>query len=255
MYKSKPWTLEEKRTRKSSYIKERQADLAISVSRVKKLFELHKEKTFTIAQISEALNLSEGTVSSIMNRLITLGDIHVVMMKRPHWAPVFQHADSAPTQVNFTYVKQDAIVGILNLFKADKNKIFTKKDILSELKCSESMLRRSLQILLLNGEIKLVGSTEGSAEYQYKTGNRQGYEISCIEDERYTKLSDYLKEKNLQDKAQEIKEILEEVTVGERIFYASTGMCKEYLKEELDKIVEKMNKKQTKKSIIKKLFS
>ena len=71
MYKEKPWTLEKKkieRTRKSNYIKEKESDLAISISRVREFFEQHKEQTFTASQIVEALNLSEGTISSIMNR-------------------------------------------------------------------------------------------------------------------------------------------------------------------------------------------
>ena len=60
MYKETPWTTEEKttkksRVRKSSYIKERQADLAVSTARVLKLFEVHKEKAFNTAQVAEAL--------------------------------------------------------------------------------------------------------------------------------------------------------------------------------------------------------
>lgn len=250
MYKEKPWTLNEKstkkqkdctRTRKSNYIKERQADLAISTARVQKLFELHKEKTFTTGQVAEALGLSEGTVSSIMNRLITLGDVNVVTMQRPHWAPVFQHADCATSKVSFTYKKKDPIINIIEIFKKDENAVHTKDNLMRELACSEGMLRRSLQILLLRGDIKLVGSENGKAQYQYKTGNIKGLEVSHVKNDSYIKLSNYIEKKKLKNRYDSIKSAFKNVKT--RLFYSSTGLTVEYLKEDLDKVVEKMDKK------------
>lgn len=247
MYKETPWTLNKKdttknRTRKSSYIKERQADLAISTARVLKLFELHKEKTFTTGQVAEALGLSDGTVSSILNRLSTLGDkIVVTKISRPHPAYIYQHRECAPMIVPFSYKKKDPIISIIEFFQKDENAIYTKDKLLNKLACSESMLRRSLQILLLQGDIKLVGSINGKAQYQYKTGNAEGAEISHVEDSNYIKFNNYLEEKKLKDKRDDIKKILGNVKT--RLFYSSTGLTVEYLREDLDKAIEKLDKK------------
>lgn len=244
MYKETPWTLNEKnnRLRKSKYIKGRQADLAISTARVIKLFELHKEKTFTTGQVAETLGLSDGTVSSILNRLSTLGDkIVVTKISRPHPAYIYQHRECASMIVPFSYKKKDPIISIIEFFQKDENAIYTKDELLSKLNCSESMLRRSLQILLLQGDIKLVGSKNGKAQYQYKTGNAEGAEISHVEDSNYIKFSNYLEEKKLKDKRDNIKKILGNVKT--RLFYSSTGLTVEYLREDLDKAIEKMNKK------------
>ena len=48
MYKTEPWTLNEKEleTRKSPYIKNREADLAVSTARVRKFLEDNKNKVF-----------------------------------------------------------------------------------------------------------------------------------------------------------------------------------------------------------------
>ena len=257
MHKQTPWTLDEEdtkesRVRKSNYIKERQSDLAISTARVQKLFELHKEKTFTIAQIAEALSLSEGTVSSIMNRLITLGDVSVVKMLRPHWAPLFQHIELAPSKVDFSYKKEDPIISIINVFKSNKDSVYSKDDLLKLLTCSESMLRRSLQILLLKGDIKLVGSSKGSARYQYKTGNLKGIEVYQDSDDRYTRFLDYINENNLKNKIDEIKMNLDNVKT--RLFYSNKGLAIEYLKEDLDKINKKIENKGNKDDFISSLF-
>ena len=254
MYKETPWTIDEKfdkltkrqksydKNRVSNYIKERHADMAISTARVIKLFELHKEKTFTTGQVAEALGLSEGTVSSILNRLSTLGDkIVVTKIARPHPAYIYQHRECAPMIVPFSYKKKDPIISIIEFFKKDENAIYTKDELLDKLVCSESMLKRSLQILLLQGDIKLVGSRDSKAQYQYKNGNMQGIKVSSEADDNYIKLTDYLKEKNLLDKQNTIKSNLK--GIEQRLFYSATGLTVEYLKEDLNRVIEKMNKK------------
>lgn len=247
MYKEKPWTVEKNvtkknRTRKSNYIKERQSDLAISTARVIKLFELHKEKTFSTSQVAEALGISEGTASSILNRLVTLGDKIVVSnMQRPHWAPIYQHIETASQAYTFTYTKEDSILKILKVFQKNKDAIYTKDELLKELGCSESMLLKSLQILLLKGDISYVGNNNGKAKYQHKDGNTQGIEVSYEQDDRYIRFGTYLEEKKLKSKYDDIKKVLENVKT--RLFYSSKGLAVEYLKEDLDKAVEKLDKK------------
>ena len=251
MYKETPWTLERKkksRTRKSTYIKERQADLEISTARVKQLFELNKERTFTTSQIAEALKLSEGTISSIMNRLITIGDISVVTMQRPHWAPVFQHADSASFKVPFSYKKQDTILEIINEFRNNINEIYTKEILLTKISCSESMLRRSLQILLTNGEIKLVGTLNGYAQYQHKSGKAKKIPINFTMDTNYMLLTDYLQKNNLNKYRDKFTK---ELKNKYKLFYTSTGIRKQYLLEDLNKVTKNLNKK----GILDKLFN
>jgi predicted transcriptional regulator len=250
MYKEKPWTLEKKkieRTRKSNYIKEKESDLAISISRVREFFEQHKEQTFTANQIAEALNLSEGTISSIMNRLISIGDISVVTMQRPHWAPVFQHSSCAPFRVPFRYTKEDPILSIISTFKNNKNEVYTKEDLLKKVGCSESMLRRSLQILLTNGEIKLVGSIEGCAQYQHKSGNQKETPVYTVMDSTYSSLAEFLQKNNLTKHGDLFRK---ELKGKSKLFYTSTGLRKKYPINEMDKIAKKVDKR----SIISSLF-
>lgn len=249
MYKEKPWTLSKKSLKISEYIEENKKDLAVSCSRVKQFFELHKEKTFTTNQIAKSLNLSIGTVSSIMNRLITIGDINVVTMQRPHWAPVFQHADLAPCKIPFRYTKEDPISIIMLIFRTCKDTVFTKKSLSEKIDCSQSMLQRSLQILLTNGEIKLVGSTDnGHAKYQYKEGNKEGIPIYIEKDLNYSSLSEYLIENNLKKHEDLFKK---ELKGKARLFYTSLGIRKKYSIDEMNKISKKINKK----NIISNLFT
>lgn len=250
MYKETPWTLNKKSTkaRKAPYVKKEQADLAISTSRVREFFELHKEQTFTANQIVEALDLCDGTISSIMNRLITIGDVSVVTMQRPHWSPVFQHSSCAPFRVPFRYTKEDPILVIINVFKNNKNEVYTKKDLLKKVGCSESMLRRSLQVLLTNNEIKLVGSADGCAQYQHKSGNQKETPIYTTMDPNYSSLTEYLQKNNLTKHEDLFKK---ELKSKARLFYTSSGIRKKYPTADMDKIAKKIDKK----SIISNLFS
>ena len=245
MYKDEPWTLDEKkskakRTRVPNYIKERKSDLEIAVSRVRKFIELHKEKVFTIAQLSEALELSEGTVSSIMNRLTTVGEVSVVYMQRPHWSPVFQHASTAPCQVMFVYKKGDPIVKVKELFENNKNEVYTKTMLLEKIAISESMLNRCLQIFLTNGTIKFIGAVNGHAQYQYISGNGVEYEICTEVDENYMALSEYLTNHKLTNFRETF---IKELKGKDKLFYSSKGIRRRYPIESMDKIAKKISKK------------
>lgn len=251
MYKEKPWTLDKKktRTRKSPYIKERQADLAISTSRVMELLEKNKEKLYTHHDMANILGLCEGTISSITNRLVALGDIKAVYITKPYLAQVFQHISGSKSAVPFMYAKEDTAVSILNLFASNKNEIYTKKDILEKLGRSEGMTVKSLQILLCNGNIKIVGNDEnGQAQYQHKDGKNKGYRVHTEADENYSPLNKFLKENNLEQRKKDFVEHLKSRDF--RFFYTAKGVIKEYLIEDLNKITKNLDKK----NILSKLF-
>ena len=252
MYKEKPWTLKEKRAqnRKSPYIKERQADLAISTSRVMDLLRRNKEKSYTHNEMSHILGLSEGTISSITNRLVALGEIKAVYMTKPYLAQVFQHITGSKAAVPFMYTKEDTAVSVFNLFASNKNEVYTKKDLLKQLNSSEGMIKKSLQILLCNGNIKLVGNDEeGQAQYQHKDGKSKGYKVFTEADENYSSLSKFLKKNNLEQRKKDFIEHLKNRDF--RFYYTTRGVIKEYLIEDLNKITKNLDKK----NILSKLFN
>lgn len=245
MYKQKPWTLDKKsRINKSPYIKNREADLAISTARVQKLFKENKDKTYSNNEISSILGMSLGTVSEITNRLEAIQDIKIVRVRQLKSAlsQVFQHYSGSYPPVFKERGKEDSIVSVHALFTSNINKVFTKNELLQNLDNSEGKVRRSIQILLLDGHIKLVGSTEnGQALYQHKDGNKKGIEIYQDKDDNYITLSNYLKNNNLKEKRSYFKHNLRKKTF--RLFYSNIGLLKEYLIEDLDKIKGNMNKK------------
>lgn len=254
MYKETPWTLEEKsksRVKKSTYVKNRESDEAISTARVLKLFEDNKEKRYTNNEIAKILGISVGTVSAINNRLVALGDTKLTALgKKPNLFQVFQHANGSGVTVPLLYTKEDASISILSIFKGNKNKTYTKQDIAEVVACSEGMLTKSLQILLVNRKIKLIGHTEdGKAMYQHAEGNKSGYEIYTEPDEDYMSLSVYLKNNSLKKQKALFDKKLRNKKF--RLFYSSTGLRKEFLLKDLDKITENLDKK----GILDKLFN
>ena len=245
MYKDEPWTLNEKKEVKKtskvmSYLKKERNNSEIAVMRVKKFVELHKDKVFTIAQLADALDLSEGTVSSTMNRLATLGEVNVVYMQRPHWSPVFQHASAASSRVDFVYKGGDPIIKVKELFERNVNEVYSKAMILKEIEVSESMLNRCLQIYLTNGTLKLVGTIDGCAQYQHRDGDKNGYEIYADFNDDYMALSEYLHLHNLE----EYKEtFIKELKGKDRFYYTGRGLRRRYPIEAMEKIAKKVSKK------------
>lgn len=254
MYEEKPWTLKKRRKNKSSYIKNREFDLAISTSKVQKLFERNKEKTYTNNEISDILGISVGTVSSITNRLEAVQDIKIVKVRqlRSALSQVFQHKSGSLFSVTKERNKEDAIVSIRSLFELNQNTIFVKDDLLRMLKISDGKTTKSLQILLLDGFIKLVGCTNrGHAQYQHKNGDAKEIRIRFKENDKYSSISSYLKKNNLRMKREEIIERLD--SKGE-LFYSSNGLILEYPIKELEEVIKEINLKNVKKSIIDNIF-
>lgn len=253
MYKTEPWTLNEKdlEVKKSPYIKNREADLAISTARVRKFLENNKDKVFSNNEIADNLGISLGTVSNITNRLESISDIKIVKVRqlRSALSQVFQHTEGPLPAVTKERGRRDAILNVLDRFRQNPNEVFTKDSLVETVNNSEGKIRLSLQILLLNGTIKLVGTEFGKAQYQYKTGNKKGMEIYVNRDENYTTVKNYTKERNLKPSA--FKNLDESKS---RLYYSSVGLIKEFPIEYLDKINEKNQHKQNNVNILEKIF-
>ena len=253
MYKTEPWTLNEKdlEVKKTPYIRNREADLAISTARVRRFLEDNKDKVFSNNEIAENLGISLGTVSSITNRLESIADIKIVKVRqlRSALSQVFQHTEGPLPAVTKERGRRDAILNVLDRFRHNPDAVFTKDDLIKVVNNTEGKIRLSLQILLLNGTIKLVGSESGKAQYQYKTGNRKGIEIYVNRDENYSTVKNYIKEKGV--KSSIFKNLDNSKS---RLYYSSVGLVKEFPISYLDKVVEKDQHKQGNVSILEKIF-
>ena len=235
MYKTEPWTLDQKEleVKKTPYIRNREADLAVSTARVRRFLEDNKNKVFSNNEIAENLGISLGTVSNITNRLESIADIKIVKVRqlRSALSQVFQHVDGPLPAVTKERGRRDAIVNVLDRFRQNPNAVFTKDDLVKVVDNTENKIRLSLQILPLNGTIKLVGSEFGKAQYQYKTGDRKGIEIYVNKDENYCTISEY--KKNNQIKKDSFKNIDPSKS---RLYYSSSGLLRVYPKEYLDSL-------------------
>ena len=112
--------------------------------------------------------------------------------------------------------------------------------ILKAIDISESMLNRCLQIYLTNGTLKLVGTTDGCAQYQHRDGDKNGYEVYADLDDDYMALSEYLHLHNLE----EYKEtFIKELKGKDRFYYTGRGLRRRYPIEDMEKIAKKVSKK------------
>lgn len=258
MYKTEPWTLNEKEleVRKTPYIKNREADLAVSTARIRKFMEDNKAKIFTNNEIAESLGMSLGTVSNITNRLESIGDIKIVRIRQKTSAlsQVFQHVDGPLPAYTKERGKRDAILNVLDRFRQNPDEVFTKDDLVKVVNNTENKIRLSLQILLLNGTIKLIGSKFGKAQYQYKTGNKKGLTIWVNSDENYCTVGRYLKNNNLKIDSSAVTKELSSAKF--RLFYSSTGLSQEYHKDDISKAILRLNNKEKqRKGFLSSLFS
>lgn len=249
MYKEKPWTLEERKleVRETPRIRNAKSDSAIATSKVLRLFKENNEKVYSNDEIARVLGLSITTISDITNRLQSFGDIKLVKVRqrKSALAQLFQHISGSLPAVTKERDKEDVVISVYSLFCSNVNKLFTRKELMKNLDNPESKVRRALQILLLDEKIKLVGRTSEArtnAAYQHCNGNEQGFKISQEEDENYCTLADYFREhKEHKSRRKEIEKNLRNKKY--RLFYSSKGILVEYLKEEIEKAVENLDKK------------
>lgn len=262
-YTSIPWVNTEepkvikvkREDKKVSLVNNKPTDLSISTAKVQKLFAENKNKTFSNSEISSKLNISEGTVSEITNRLEAIADIKIVKVRQNKSAlsQVFQHIEGPLNAVEKERSKNDSIVNVLRIFKGSPDKVYSKQDILNILKEeSESKVRRSLQILLLDDTIKLVDYSE-HALYQYKTGDKKGYTIYKEENPNYMTINKFVKLNKVKDYSNFKKLVNADKA---RLFYSSKGLLIEFPKSELYKTLESFSNKEIedKKSFLEKIF-
>ena len=261
-----PWTLEEGKTSNKkkvskgvTYTKNRffSDDVAVAAAQVMDLFEKNKTKTYTNKDIANELGLSEGTVTGVTTRLEALRKIKIVeiLQRVSAYTVYYQHIQGPAQRVNKRRCadgnKKDTAQLMLELFEEDKNRVFTKKELVKILTAkgeSEGQIDTSLRILLLGWDIKVVGEENQKGLYQHISGNKKGLKIYKNSDEKYCSVPTFIKESNFKGNEENLRRNLPKTY---RLFYSSRGTIKEYLREDLEKSVKKSQKK----SIIERIFS
>lgn len=216
-------------------------NIEVSTQKVFKLFSQHKENFYSNKDIMKELNLSEGTVSGITNRLQALGYIKISKVTE-HMGQIFQHVDGSG--VNTEKVRGDADTSVLvkELFENNKNRVFTKADITKELpNRSKGQIVQSIRILLLCKEIKLLDDFEnGVLKFQSKFGNKAGLDVKAELDEGYTTFNSFLRESKYTGNKESFKKHLPKTCV---VFYSAGGVTPMYSIKELEKCAKKAQKK------------
>ena len=264
MYSNEPWTLDEKKVKKSKSVKKSKGnskffkeDIAVAAAQIMDLFEKNKTKTYTNKDIANELGLSESTVTGVTTRLEALRKIKIVeiLQRVSAYTVYYQHIAGPSQRVNkrrgINGDKKDTAQLMLELFEENKNRVFTKKELVEILTAkgeSEGQIDTSLRILLLGWDIKVVGEEDQKGLYQHISGNKKGLKIYKNSDEKYCSVPTFIKESNFKGDEENLRRNLPRTY---RLFYSSRGTIKEYLREDLEKSVKKSQKK----SFIERMFN
>lgn len=256
MYKEQPWPLEEGKRKKTSKKEVKteakkklySADVAISTARVLKLFEDNKERIYTNREIAQELQLSESTVTSINTRLEGVKKIKIVevLQRVSAYTPLYQHINGSCNRVNKRRGKdgnqKDVAQVVYELFESDKNAVYTKQEVIEKLSnYSKGQIEESIKILLLDGDIKLIGTNENNkAIYQNTKGNKKGMKVETKHKEGYFTISDFLKLAAFTGDRDKFEKNLSK---NYRLVYSALGIIKEYSREDLEKALTKCYKK------------
>lgn len=265
MRKEVPWTLEEKSIKESKKKSAKKKskdkvkffeDDVVAAARIINLFEKNKNKIYTNKEITEELGLSSTTVTKVTTRLESVSKIKIVGILQPSSAYTlyYQHINGPDQRVKkrrgIDGNKKDTAQLMLELFEENKNKVFTKKELIEILTNkgeSEGQINTSLKILLLNWDIKIVGDEGNVLQYQFIKGNQVGLKVYGQSNKKYIKLSEYLSKNNVVDKKEFFLKALKNKTP--RLFYSSKSIQKQYLITDLDRILKNS------KSFIRRIFS
>lgn len=260
-YSSTPWTLDEgkvaskvtKRTTKKTEKKSAKtvrlftADVAIATARVLQLFEKNKKKVFTNKEIAGELGLSEGTVVGITTRLEGLKKIKIVevLQRVSAYTVLYQHISGPAPRVNkrrgIDGTKKDTAQLMKDLFDENKNKSYTKKDLIRIFRFrgeSESQIETSLKILLLDGSIKILDDMYNNLpQYQNSRGNQKGHRVLPEMDSNYITLGKFVEDYNFHG---DRKLLTKNLSKDFKLFYSSHGVVVTYPKEDLIKNMKKV---------------
>ena len=244
-----PWTLEERKTSNKkkvskgvTYTKNKffSDDVAVAAAQVMDLFEKDKTKTYTNKDIANELGLSEGTVTGVTTRLEAIKKIKIVeiLQRVSAYTVYYQHIEGPAQRVNkrrgVDGNKKDTAQLMLELFEENKNRVFTKKELIEILTAkgeSEGQIDTSLKVLLLGQDIKITGNKE----FQHIKGNKKGLKVFKEHDSHYKTLTTFLRDNKIIDKKEYFEKRIK--NKSSRLFHSSSGIVKEYLITDLNKIL------------------
>lgn len=227
-------------------------DVAVAAAQVMELFEKNKTKMYTNKDIANELGLSEGTITGVTTRLEALRKIKIVeiLQRVSAYTVYYQHIAGPSQRVNkrrgVNGDKKDTSQLMLELFEEDKNRVFTKKELVEILKAkgeSEGQIDTSLRILLLGQDLKIVGDKQ----FQHIKGNEKGFIVYKEHNRNYRTLSAFLKDNKVGHKKQYFEKKLKNKT--QRLFHSTSGIIKEYLTADLNKVLKES------KSFINRIFN
>lgn len=254
MFKTKPWTLDEKKVNTSIVSKPlsllEKKDKAVSTARVIALFQENPDKEFTNKKLAKELELSEGTVSCITNRLEATSAIKItgVNQRFTAYSLRYQHKDgplqSAPRYRGIDGKKKDSVQLVHELFEANKDTIYTKKQLIEIFKgqASAGHIGESVRMLLIMQVIKVIDDFEGRVpKFQHIDGNANGLPVYYNEDENYTSLNKFFRNRFFSEKE---KKLFREFFKGTcRLYYSSKSLIPTFKKADLENYARQLEKK------------
>lgn len=248
MYSNEPWTLDEKKVKKSKSVKKSKGnskffkeDIAVAAAQIMDLFEKNKTKTYTNKDIANELGLSESTVTGVTTRLEALRKIKIVeiLQRVSAYTVYYQHIQGPAQRVNkrrgVDGNKKDTAQLMLELFEEDKNRVFTKEELVKILTVkgeSEGQIDISLKVLLLGQDIKITGNKE----FQHIKGNKKGFRVCKEHNHNYKTLMSFLKDNGVVHKKEYFEKKL--INKSQRLFHSSSGIVKEYLIADLNRVLK-----------------
>lgn len=264
MFKNQPWSLSKKKenentkssvvtnplTKKSKF--QCIDDFVVSTEKIRKLFEENKENCYTNYEIAKKLHMSSSTVSNVTSRLEALGNIRIVgnvrVDKACNGSQIFQHKDGSMPGFQRTTISsktsekiKDTAQLVKELFENDVNATYTKNDIITILTgCSKRQIEETIRILVLDETLKVLITSNKNAVYQHMSGNKKGLKVYANSDSNYTTWRKFINESNFNG---DIKQFISNLPSNCRLFYSPQGIIVEYLKSDLYKILNKVNKK------------
>ena len=251
-----------KEKRKEIQLKEIQSkieeNIPVAVARIVKFLNNNKDKTFTNRQIALEVGISGSSVSGIMDKLEEIGCVKVVKVRKHLSAGISQVYQSAKGTSKESIKEREAkgyVAHVLEAFKNNKNKCYTKKEIANIIEESQCKVGAAISILLVTEKIKVVGIENDTLIYQYITGKNPTVKIHTEPNKSYITLGNYLKMNGIKGDLKEIKSKIVKENKYSRFFYSDKGIVKEYEISYLQKVIGLKKLTENKKGILEKVIS